>query len=239
MKEIIQALENAKNSLTEENYYKGNFFSAKNDLLCMCPHGAVQAQVNPEVKKFVNGYTSGFIDAADAAREAANAAGSRAADAARSADAAVRDNWDTRPTWVREYYVYADKEYGTLDAHYLMGMVGLTISFSDAKETTLTMVKEKFDQAIQLAKELDQERPIVQDNTIFIGLKGKPTMPSETTLFLQLEAYVRVSTGYPNSVVGNYAATQIPHILKSLDELRGYVFDTEASAKDMALKTPQ
>lgn len=63
---------------------------------------------------------------------------------------AAQKLWEMRPDWVR----YNDKDYGSLDAHYLLGLVGCTTAFNDDPSTTLEMVKEKFTEAANLAQSL-------------------------------------------------------------------------------------
>ena len=58
--------------------------------------------------------------------------------------------WKSRPYWVN-----ADSDKGNLQVHYLMGMVGLTTTFNDHKNTTLEMVKEKFTKAYEVAKMIE------------------------------------------------------------------------------------
>lgn len=62
----------------------------------------------------------------------------------------LRRFWDQRPDWVSK----TNPDYGSFDAHYLLGMVGLTANFNDDPKTTLEMIREKFRQAIVLAEDL-------------------------------------------------------------------------------------
>jgi hypothetical protein len=135
--QIVQDLITARDSLTPETWIKKAYFKQKENTLCMCAHGAVQKVVNPACKK------------------AANAAG---ADAGAFAIEQYKDPlkvWNNRPDYVRQDKTYDNINYGNRDLHYLLGMVGLTVSFNDHPDTTLEMVKAKFDEAIQLAKMLE------------------------------------------------------------------------------------
>jgi hypothetical protein len=135
--QIVQDLITARDSLTSETWIKGKLFRQKENTLCMCAHGAVQRVVNPVCKK------------------ALNAAG---ADAGAFAIERYNDPlqaWNARPDYVRQDRIHNSINYGNKELHYLLGMVGLTIGFNDAPETTLEMVKTKFDEAIALAKLLE------------------------------------------------------------------------------------
>ncbi len=187
MQTIAESLQRAADSLTEENWRKGSYFAEDDGLVCMCVHGAVQAQVNPEVAKALAWQRTTFASAAavaarstlsvaasaqavSAAATQAAAAGAVASTAAAAEAAAPTTEATTttataagpffglvhtdgaaiyakRPTWV------SGSSRG-LDAHYVMGMVGLTAPYNDSKETTLPDVLAKLKQASELAKEL-------------------------------------------------------------------------------------
>ncbi len=53
---VAQELIAARDSLTEENWNKGSYFSVKNNTICMCAHGAIQAQSNSVVKTVLGAY---------------------------------------------------------------------------------------------------------------------------------------------------------------------------------------
>jgi hypothetical protein len=65
-----------------------------------------------------------------------------------------QDIWNNRPDWVRHNRIVDRCDYGNLDVHFLLGMVGLTVSYNDAPNTTLEMIRGKFTEAISLAQEL-------------------------------------------------------------------------------------
>jgi hypothetical protein len=67
----------------------------------------------------------------------------------------IQKLWDERPSWVKNNFTANGSDYGTKDAHYLLGMVGLTAAFNDRENTTLEMVHAKFDEAIELARQLN------------------------------------------------------------------------------------
>lgn len=69
---------------------------------------------------------------------------------ARGAWEHFRPIWDGRPLWVR---IAGDR--GSLDAHFVCGLVGLTAGFNDAPSTAWEMVDAKFAEAIAFAKYLD------------------------------------------------------------------------------------
>lgn len=62
----------------------------------------------------------------------------------------LRNIWNSRPKWVSE-----QSKHGVRDAHYLLGLVGLTAMFNDALTTTLADVKAKFEEAAKLADLLE------------------------------------------------------------------------------------
>lgn len=163
---LLNSLRIVKHRLTEELWIKDNYFEAKGDKLCMCPHGGAQSVVNPKVRSLVVGgdshvdrYLDPRVRATTATRAAhrrdrAHGLGAtyRAAHDARAATNRLssQDIWNSRPSWVKE-----NTDYGNLEIHYLMGMVGLDVIFNDDKNTTFAMVQEKLDQAIALAQELN------------------------------------------------------------------------------------
>jgi hypothetical protein len=198
---LIEQLQAARNSLTPTTWHQGSYFANRNNTLCMCSHGALQAQVNPACKAVALGgeqfgeatanvrtgsaATSGendvkfatWTNAKDKVAETnsikAAAAGVVAAKKAvrmgaawaaeqrfQHVDVALRDPdtlriiWEQRPSWIKDSFLQNNVDYGSKDAHYLLGMVGLTASFNDAKTTTLAMVHQKFDEAIELARQL-------------------------------------------------------------------------------------
>lgn len=180
MTTVAQDIRNAAAALTTATWKKGAYVSVNKGALCMCAHGALQAQVNPEVKRCIAEYVvpvvwvapvawATQVAAAGAAAEAvvvaaepavaAAAAAARSVAAADYAAAALEDAagravaaravWASRPRWVK-----TPSYRGSLEAHYILGMVGLTAAYNDSASTTLTDVKEKFEQAAQLAEEL-------------------------------------------------------------------------------------
>lgn len=167
-KSITESLQEASDSLTEANWHKGSYFTEKEGVLCMCAHGAVQALVNPDVVAALTPSPArsprpGELAEAEApaARAATATAAMATAAAATGATAAfvgaarvtVAVEFQTaalykkRPSWV------SGSSRG-LNAHYIMGMVGLTVGYNDAADTNLVKVKAKFSDAISIAKEL-------------------------------------------------------------------------------------
>lgn len=170
---IAEHIANAMDSLTEKNWHKGAYFYAKDDTICMCAHGALQAQVNDGVKtalaaegtatdkKYVAAEVAamraaGAAEAEEAAAAAAAAAAATAAAVeAEEAAAAVQVRsgnvyepclvFEKRSEWCRRK---------NLDAHYILGMAGLTASFNDSPSTTLDDLKKKFTEAEAIAVKL-------------------------------------------------------------------------------------
>ncbi len=142
---IAKALQDASDSLTEANWHKGSYFAEKNGLVCMCAHGAVQAKVNKRVIDARADNTSAVASAA-----AAEVAAPTAAPAAFTAEVGKDGKqFSDRPAWVKSGLKTG------LDAHYIMGMVGLTAPYNDGP-ATLSDVKAKFFEAVKLATELGQ-----------------------------------------------------------------------------------
>lgn len=156
---LALALKAVKKKLTKKTWTKRNYFAEKNKTLCMCVHGAGQSEVNPEVKKVLSLSGAAFpvnIRAGAAAACAATAPFARGAVlaavlASGSLLGAKNINWNSRPSWVKKDFFLDGKNYGNLDLHYLMGMVGLTTEFNDNEKTILPMIKVKLDKAIKLA----------------------------------------------------------------------------------------
>ncbi len=146
---LAETLTEARDSLTPVNWRKGAYFKLENNALCMCAHGAVQMLVNPRcaLKMF------SIRDHISAAAASSNERIYRREHPFRAplGEAVI---WNNRPNWVKNDFVQDKINYGDLDAHYLLGMVGLTIGFNDKKSTTYEMVIEKFNEAIELATRL-------------------------------------------------------------------------------------
>ncbi len=150
MTTLADILKAARDSLTEETWLKGSYFQEESGKLCMCAHGAVQAQVNPIVKQLVNDSELTTLSIAEKATQESRMG-------AMAANYAVRDfelskmemdyAWRGRPSHMSQ-----DGKRGTLEAHYLLGLVGLTGSFNDEPGTHLQDVKDKFNEAISFAE---------------------------------------------------------------------------------------
>ncbi len=145
-------LTEARNSLTPVNWRKGTYFQQDHNTLCMCAHGAVQALVNPVCRERL--LLSDIAGAGALARVGARASADQGKRAGERAGGSASANWTNRPDWVKNDIVSDRINYGNGDANYLLGMVGLTVSFNDHSGTTYEMVIEKFNEAIQLANQL-------------------------------------------------------------------------------------
>ncbi len=165
---IAEDIRKASDKLTEETWTKGRYFRIKNDKLCMCAHGAVASVCNRIVVDILATIPKNQAweapDPAALGAAVARAVG-RAADlaVARASDLAVAlaadpeaglalgsrwsDGWENRPRWVKDSGLGAS-------AHYILGMVGLTLSYNDAESRTLAEVKAKLEEAAQLAERL-------------------------------------------------------------------------------------
>lgn len=112
------------------------------------PHEPVRERLRPAAP-----LQSTVNRARDALRDGLHLAPVVAAEAAVSPSALpmFKSLWENRPEWVKSEL----RGHGSLDAHYLLGMVGLTSSFNDDPNTTLQMVKGKFTEAIDLAHQLE------------------------------------------------------------------------------------
>jgi hypothetical protein len=83
----------------------------------------------------------------------AAAAGAVAAEAAvvvGAGDEPLCKVYSDRPAWVSES---VDGK-GCLDAHYILGMVGLTAGYNDSYDRILSDIKAKFTEAAELAAKL-------------------------------------------------------------------------------------
>lgn len=151
---VAEAIIAAMNKLTDENWIKGNYFKNNDNKICMCAHGAVQSETNSRVKEILLQLITDA--AADTAPLSGAAALCRAAAwaaltvrGAVDADGAV-NYYGNVPEWITKQ----NSVYGNLKAHYCLGLVGLTTSFNDHKDTTLQMVKEKMLLAAKKAEEI-------------------------------------------------------------------------------------
>lgn len=180
METLESKLTVARDSLSPTNWRKGSYFKSEGNTICMCSHGAVQAQVNPDCKSIPNPSlpvlspwlrpwsrwiaTHPNMSVMSAIKEAIESAlfnslccgrGSNADLSGQFTAAETRKEiWDKRSDTVKSDYILDSVNYGNTEAHYLLGMVGLTFNFNDDPFTTFEMVQEKFNQAIALAKEL-------------------------------------------------------------------------------------
>jgi hypothetical protein len=135
-------LRQVRDSLTNENWLKGSYFSIRNNQTCFCVHGAAQFIVNPEVKK----------------GKRVDVAGAPEADTA-SYFLEKKDlfgGWLSRPDHVRRERVCVGVNNGSLNLHWLMGMFGITASFNDSPSTTLEMLKDKLTEAAKWAEENEE-----------------------------------------------------------------------------------
>jgi hypothetical protein len=148
MSDIISQLEAARDSLTPETWTKGTYFDRRtlepsNHITCFCAHGALHLQVNPDLKKaYLNNESTQQLRRM------------MRGDPIKIASSAYYrlDPLDLLSIdQCREVWLCRRGE----EAHYLLGMVGLTANFNDRVSTTLDMVKTKFDEAIALAKRLE------------------------------------------------------------------------------------
>jgi hypothetical protein len=105
--------------------------------------------VNPVCKKALNAFSAERLAVLTA--EAASTLGERAIKATPD----YRSVWENRPESIRNNYITNRENRGNQDLHYLLGMIGLTWVFNDHPDTTLEMVKTKFNEAIELAKMLE------------------------------------------------------------------------------------
>lgn len=149
--------------LTVDNWRKGNYFRYKNNTLCMCVHGALQLETNPEVKNIVNSRIPTISMDADpvlstvstgANRAVAYVVSSLMVNVPQVAKQNIKKMWDDRPNHTKQNIIINTVNYGKTEAHYLLSMVGLTTTFNDNPSTTLEMVKAKLLEALELAESL-------------------------------------------------------------------------------------
>ena len=169
MNTLLSQLHQLNQNLNRSNWRKGSYFqvatsdSSNPDTLCMCIHGAAASVCNPRVKGLLELYKDDVKLAAEpaAAPAAVAAAGSAARSGAGAAEAAAeakiqkgktpQEVWNNRPDWVKRDYIRDGRNYGNLNLHFLLGMVGATTTWNDDPNTTLEMVHAKIDEAIVLA----------------------------------------------------------------------------------------
>jgi hypothetical protein len=150
--QMVLDLVAARDSLTLETWHKGSYFLVRDDsnggkTLCMCAHGALQRVINPKCKAATPKAGSGmgvFAYAEALARRAAN------------------DSIQNKGNILQAWKMFPVGPYGrtTSMLHYILGLVGLTGVFNDNPDTTLEMVKSKFDEAIELVKLLESNNLI-------------------------------------------------------------------------------
>jgi hypothetical protein len=153
MKPYYELLREVRDSLTKENWVKGYYFDIKNNIVYMSIHGAAQRLVNPQVRKALE--DNNIFAARRCAIDASPAA------AVNAAVAILNNNhilsiWKNRPNWVKEDYIYDNKNYGNLNLHYLVGMFGLTKEFESKESTTLDMIQERLSETAIWAEENEE-----------------------------------------------------------------------------------
>lgn len=159
---LSEQIRAAAKRLTSETWIKGTLFDEKGGALCMCAHGAMQLECNPSIKRLDVISTcvrSGDItrlgwllpdDLIEPSTGESYDSISSSSFAGAFAESQRSQAWENRPSWVRG----AHPKHGNMEAHYLLGMVGLTSFFNDDPKTTLEQVLEKFEQAAKLAESL-------------------------------------------------------------------------------------
>lgn len=148
----VAVLTAARDSLTEETWFRGEYFGFYQGRLCYCAHGAVQLQTNQDL---LNRLMKLGPASVKVARDLATIM--RAATAASVPELKNQVNhpdpmmvWRNRPDWISR----TQENRGSAEAHYLLGMVGLTSAFNDQHTTSISMVANRFTQAIELAQRL-------------------------------------------------------------------------------------
>lgn len=154
-----------RDSLTQDNWNKGQYFAAKGATICMCVHGAGQKLINPNVKNIFNNIEKTLSSwrcavAAQAADNTVNCAANAAKDGefksrvksvfSKTKDSNLLDIWNNRGD------AYATQNHNAhaynASLHFLMGMFGITASFNDKASTTLEMLKDKLTECAAWAK---------------------------------------------------------------------------------------
>lgn len=146
---LINNLEQANQLLTSEVWRQGSYFKLEDNKICMCPHGAIHIHINQIARE---SYKNSLLPQIAPRTLTASEYGYSKIKSIRNEDKNDRiliKAWHERPKWIRKY-----SEYGNYDAHYLLGLVGLTVLFNDNKNTTFKIMKNKFQQAIDLAYKL-------------------------------------------------------------------------------------
>lgn len=87
---VSKALRSAKESLNESNWLKNSYFNLRGDVVCMCAHGAVQAQINERVIAAL-AKTEAVAASTDRQRRAAIAPANAAAMGRRTAERAAEE----------------------------------------------------------------------------------------------------------------------------------------------------
>ena len=156
MKTVVEQLTEARDSLTPENWSKGeDYFVVLNNRICMCSHGVVQLATKSSVREAFDKISNNkrrrirsiktIEDAVN--RNAASVASAGAYSLAKYDN--IYDAWENKPWWIPKDNSLEEW------CHYVLGMVGLTTMFNDNENTTFDMVIEKFNQAIEAAKALN------------------------------------------------------------------------------------
>jgi len=145
---LVQKLISAKNALTPDTWRKGKYFQLEGETLCMCAHGAIARENNPNIR--VHLQNNFLIDAI-------NTANHNNAEQSGEYARKINPHLSLLSLWDRRHDHYWVETYPKSEIHFLLGLVGLTTKFNDDDKTTLEMIHQKFDEAIELAKLIEEQ----------------------------------------------------------------------------------
>lgn len=158
---LLSVLLEVKEILTPEVWTQGAWFSIiengfndKGELtekVCMCAHGAVEVVVNPRVKTILS-----YVDIKDVDIRIYKAGLNRHPKASvfsnHGYDRMCLQTLTPEAVWGLRTSSPVYEDSITFDAHFILGMVGLTVGFNDNNVTTYKDVIMKLDRAIVLAQ---------------------------------------------------------------------------------------
>lgn len=141
-----------RDMLTSDTWINGSEFEESNSRrICMCPHGAAQVLVNPQVKKIWADPES--IEALFNASFRGNYSPVSLGHLVESMQEryGVEALWTKRPAYIKSDIIIDDINYGNGNLHYLMAMLGITTKFNDAPDRSFQEVQDKLNESIEWA----------------------------------------------------------------------------------------
>lgn len=151
IQKLTKQFSDARDSLSGNTLSKRGYLSVSNNILCMCAHTAFHFQTNPRLRRAVNVIDEDLSPQLKLSRMLAGIIPMN--------DAIMfglynptQEAWNNLPDWIT-----TNTGRGSLEGHFLLGAVGLTFEFNDHPDTTIEMIRYKYDLALQLLQQFTRK----------------------------------------------------------------------------------